>query len=163
MCKSKGRVGETSEDSANYMLLGAVVAGGAVSALVVNQVTKVIFKKDPPDKDGVTKSQKYAPFIKIGLGVAALMYSDNDYVNAAGLGMIAVGGTEALQASSPDLFRPLARTATGEIAPPAEQPATKGVGNSINLNAWAVAGNYDRTYDRAVAGNGTERAVAGGL
>ena len=161
MCKSKGRVGAMASDSVDYMLLGAVVVGGAASALVVNQVTKAIFKDDAPDAKGVTKSQKYAPYIKIGLGVAALMYSDNDYVNAAGLGMIAVGGTEALQALKPELFRPLARPTNR--AAPAEQPEIPGVGNSINLNAWAVAGNYDRVYDRSVAGNGTERAVAGGL
>lgn len=132
-----------SADS-GYMQLGAVVAGGAASALIVNQVTKAIFKDDP------VKSKRWAPAIKMGLGVACLMYSDNDYVNAAGLGMIAVGGVEALQAFKPELFNPIK-------APTMPIP---GVGEVINLNNWAV-GSYG--YDGEVAAVGSYDGMVAGL
>jgi hypothetical protein len=131
------------------MMLGAVVAGGAGSALIVNQVTKAIFKDDP------VKSKKWAPAIKIGLGVACMLYSDNDYVTAAGIGMVAVGGVEALQAFKPDLFNPI--HADGPT------PPTSGYGKTLDVNAWAV-GSYDYGHDGAVAGRyGYDNEVAGSL
>ena len=153
MCKGRKGVGAMPSADLDFMLLAAVAAGGAGSALIVNQVTKAIFKNDP------VKSKKWAPAIKIGLGIAALMYSDNEYVNAAGLGMIAVGGTEGLQALKPELFNPIKRG--GNIAP--NNPEGQGyIGETIDLNAWAV-GSYGDNYDSAVAGGYPERAVAGGL
>jgi hypothetical protein len=142
----------------DYMLLGSVIGGGVGSAMVVNPLCKQLFSKD------AAKAEKYAPMIKAGLGLAGLIFSENEYVQAAGLGALAVGGMETLYAWKPDVFKPksIRQLYAGSAASDRANPeGSQGVGEVINLNQWAVGsygGGYG--YDGAVAGGNYDGAVA---
>ena len=142
MCKNNYRkhaVGASASMSGDKELILFAIAGGVGSAFIVNPVTKAIFKDD------AAKSEKWAPAIKIGLGLVAMTQSDDERIQSAGFGAIIVGGVEGLQAVAPKIFKPI-------------RAKMEGIGEVIDLNSDMYG--IDDPY---AVGDTGEYAVSGGV
>ncbi|MDZ7879157.1 MAG: hypothetical protein U5L45_15865 [Saprospiraceae bacterium] len=142
MCKNKG-VGAMAANTPDWTLLAATALGAAGSNIIVNPICNAIWAKDP------AKASGYAGYVKIGLGVAGLMYSDNEYVQAASLGVAVDGGSQ--------LLRSKVKAFQGLKGGSADSDTTAGVGSSreiIDLGAEAWTDMNGTESDYAVSGSG---------
>ena len=123
----------SAPDNGEMTMLALTVLGGAASNVIVTPIANAIWKDD---KD---KARSNGAYIKCVLGLAGIMYAENEMLQAASLGMLVAGGSEILQAKV-EAFRPkLLGTGVGEVI-------------DLNANDW---------YD--VGAVGSDHAVAGGV
>ena len=154
MCPQNKRVGAATAQP-NWMLLATTVVAGAASNVVVNPICNAIWKSKETDSEGKAipnpKASANAGFVKIAAGLGLMLYGDNEYLAAAGLGMVGDGGSQLLRAKMP-AFQGLRALPT----------AARGVGTMrevIDLSSYNVNGVES---DFAV-GNTNDFAVSGGV
>jgi hypothetical protein len=146
-CKRKGAQGVGAMPPMNepdWGMLAATVAGAAGSNVVVNPIVSKLFASKT-DEEKLT----YAGYLKIGLGFAGVLFSPNEYLSAASLGILIDGGVDTLRAHVPQL-----------------KPALKGYGGGIgevidlSREDWRELNGIESDHS---VGYAQEYAVSGGV
>jgi hypothetical protein len=129
-CKIKG-VGATRGgiDTEAMLFLGAGAIG---SMALTNPLESALYKDKPVPK-------WFSPAAKFAMAYAAFEYTDDEKVQAAGVGAAAAGFIELAKAYFP--------TVLGRKIPGANlvQPTVEGIGEVIDLNdpKWDIVSGYD--------------------
>lgn len=158
-CKHKVSGAMPAANEPDWMLLAATVLGGAASNVVVNPIANAIWNKGK-DTSGANfeKAGKNAGFLKIGLGIAGVMYAPNDYLAVAALGMVVDGGAQLLR-SKVTAFQGLYHGLSDNQA----VPGVGGIGEVIDLSHedWYRLNGIES--DHAVGYAEQAYAVSGGV